>query len=80
VARTQLLDEHRSINAVAESFFATLKREVEEIDHLESHAQANAVLTDYIDRFYNVQRRHSTIGYRSPVEFVLMHCAVVQAA
>jgi transposase InsO family protein len=40
-------------HAVAESFFATLKREVEEIDHLESHAQANAVLSDYIDRFYN---------------------------
>jgi transposase InsO family protein len=67
-------------NAVAESFFATLKREVEEIDHLESHAQANAVLADYIDRFYNFQRRHSTIGYRSPVEFELMYGAKFRAA
>jgi putative transposase len=67
-------------NAVAESFFATLKREVEEIDQLESHAEANAVLADYIDRFYNVQRRHSTIGYVSPVEFELMYYAEVRAA
>jgi putative transposase len=67
-------------NAVAESFFATLKREVEEIDRLESHAQANAVLADYIDRFYNFQRRHSTIGYRSPVEFELMYGAEFRAA
>jgi putative transposase len=67
-------------NAVAESFFATLKREVEEVDHLESHAHANAVLADYIDRFYNLQRRHSTIGYRSPVEFELMNCKTSRAA
>lgn len=67
-------------NAVAESFFATLKREVEEIDDLASHAHANAVLTDYIDRFYNFQRRHSTIGYCSPVEFELMHCTKSRAA
>ena len=67
-------------NAVAESFFSTLKREVEEIDSLGSHDQANAILADYIDRFYNLQRRHSTIGYRSPVEFELMYCAKLKAA
>ena len=67
-------------NAVAESFFATLKREVEGVDDLGSHAHANAVLTDYIDRFYNLQRRHSTIGYLSPVEFELMHCTNSRAA
>jgi transposase InsO family protein len=67
-------------NAVAESFFATLKREVEEIDNLASHEQANAVLSDYIDTFYNLQRRHSTIGYHSPVEFELMYCTKFRAA
>ena len=67
-------------NAVAESFFATLKREVEQIDDLASYAQADIVLTDYIDRFYNLQRRHSTIGYCSPVEFELMHCTKSRAA
>ncbi len=59
-------------NAVAESFFASLKREVEEIDRLESRAQAVLILGDYIERFYNLRRRHSTIGYKSPVEFELM--------
>jgi putative transposase len=67
-------------NAVAESFFASLKREVEELETLESHAHANLVLADYIDKFYNLQRRHSTIGYRSPTEFELMNCNESRAA
>jgi transposase InsO family protein len=67
-------------NAVAESFFASLKREVEELDHLESRAQANVILDEYIDGFYNLQRRHSTIGYKSPVEFELMHSMGMRAA
>jgi putative transposase len=67
-------------NAVAESFFASLKREVEEIDQFGSHSQANAVIGEYIDRFYNLQRRHSTIAYRSPVEFELMYYAQSRAA
>lgn len=67
-------------NAVAESFFASLKREVEELDHLESRAQANVLLAEYIDGFYNLQRRHSTIGYKSPVEFELMHSMGMRAA
>ncbi len=58
-------------NAVAESLFASLKREVEDIDQQESHAQANATIADYIDTFYNLQRRHSTIGDKSPLEFEL---------
>ena len=67
-------------NAVAESFFASLKREVEEIENLQSHAHANMVLADYIDKFYNAQRRHSTIGYRSPIEFELMNYNESRAA
>ncbi len=59
-------------NAVAESFFASLKREVIELDRLETRTQGTLIIGDYIDNFYNVQRRHSTIGYRSPVEFELM--------
>jgi putative transposase len=60
-------------NAVAESFFATLKREIEDADRFETRSQATAAIRDYIDRFYNVQRRHSTIGYKSPIEFELMN-------
>jgi putative transposase len=60
-------------NAVAESFFASMKREMENIDDLESWAGAALSIGEYIDDFYNFQRRHSTIGYNSPVEFELMH-------
>jgi len=60
-------------NAVAESFFATLKREMEEIDSLESRAGANLSIGEYIDGFYNSQRRHSALNYSSPIEFELMH-------
>lgn len=67
-------------NAVAESFFASLKREVDHIDDFTSRAQANATIGEYIDTFYNLQRRHSTIEYRSPVEFELMYHAKSQAA
>jgi putative transposase len=67
-------------NAVAESFFASLKREVHEVDRFESRAQASLIIGDYIDRFYNVQRRHSTIAYKSPVEFELMYYSRSRAA
>jgi transposase InsO family protein len=49
-------------NAVAESFFSSLKRELEEIDDLESRAGATHYIGEYIDGFYNLQRRHSAIG------------------
>ncbi len=67
-------------NAVGESFFASMKREVDEIDRFESRAQASLIIGDYIDRFYNLQRRHSTINYKSPVEFELMHSKASNAA
>jgi putative transposase len=67
-------------NAVAESFFASLKREVEEIDRVESRSQGHALIAEYIERFYNLQRRHSTIAYRSPIEFELMYQAQSRAA
>lgn len=59
-------------NAVAESFFATIKGEM--IDHAdyETREQAIAAIDDYIERFYNTRRRHSSIGYVSPIEFEMM--------
>jgi putative transposase len=62
-------------NAVAESFFSSLKRELEEIDELESWAGATHYIGEYIDGFYNLQRRHSAINYNSPIEFELIHSA-----
>jgi putative transposase len=54
-------------NAVAESFFSTVKSEAG--DRFESYAQAKAALFDYIEVFYNQRRRHSTLGQISPAEF-----------
>ena len=53
-------------NAVAESFFATLK--VELGDSFSSRQAANDALFDYIEVFYNRQRRHTSIGSISPAE------------
>jgi len=60
-------------NAVAESFFSSLKREMEDIDSFESRTGATLSIGEYIDGFYNLQRRHSAINYTSPVEFELIH-------
>lgn len=58
-------------NAVAESFFATIKGEM--IDHEDylTRSAAIAAIADYIDGFYNPCRRHSAIDYVSPIEFEL---------
>ncbi len=58
-------------NAVAESFFATIKGEM--IDHEDylTRGAAIAAIADYIDGFYNPCRRHSAIDYVSPIEFEL---------
>lgn len=54
-------------NAVMEAFFSTLKTEL--ADRFESHGQAKRALFEYIEGFYNTQRRHSTVGYVSPAVF-----------
>jgi putative transposase len=56
-------------NAVMESFFSSLK--VERVDRklYRTRDEARADVFDYIERFYNPRRRHSTIGYLSPMEF-----------
>ena len=67
-------------NAVAESFFATLKREMERADDLPSQAVAARSVGEYIDGIYNVRRRHSSIDYCSPIEFELLHSVKRRAA
>lgn len=56
-------------NAVAESFFHTLKTELVYHEIYETKAQANQSIFEYIEVFYNRQRMHSTNNYLSPVEF-----------
>lgn len=56
-------------NALAESFFASLETEL--IDRSDWHTtdQAFGAVVDYVEVFYNQQRRHSALGYLSPAEF-----------
>lgn len=58
-------------NAVAESFFHTLKTEHVYDYRYETRAEATQSIFEYIEMFYNRQRKHSTLGYRSPVSFEL---------
>lgn len=67
-------------NAVAESFFSTIKRELEGIDDFESRLGATLAIGAYIDGFYNIQRRHSANDYTSPIEFELIHSVTRAAA
>src|SRR4029078_12732277 len=55
-------------NAPAESFFATLKKELVHDEDYHSRACAIASIFEFIEIFYNRQRRHSTLGYVSPTE------------
>jgi len=56
-------------NAVMESFFGTLKTELVHHETYHSRAAAHQALFEYIEVFYNRKRRHSALGYRSPIEY-----------
>jgi putative transposase len=58
-------------NAVAESFFATIKGELIDHEAYATREEAATSIGEYIDGFYNPQRRHSSIDYLSPIEFEL---------
>ena len=56
-------------NAVAESFFATLELELIARHRWATRAEARQAIFRYIESWYNLRRRHSTLGYLSPAEF-----------
>jgi putative transposase len=56
-------------NAVMESFFSSLKMERVRGKVYRTRDQARADVFDYVERFYNPNRRHSTIGYMSPIQY-----------
>lgn len=59
-------------NAVIERFFGTLKRECTSRTHFATHEEARTALFEYIEVYYNRVRKHSTLGYLSPVQFEIM--------
>jgi putative transposase len=65
-------------NAMAESFFATLKCELIHQQRFLTHNQARAAIFDYIEGWYNPHRRHSALGYLSPDNYerrLVLHAA-----
>ncbi len=56
-------------NAVAESFFSSLKLELDLNKVIGTRAVTEAVVFEWIEVFYNRKRLHSTIGYQSPTAF-----------
>ena len=60
-------------NAVAESFFSSLKKERIKKQIYKNPALASADVADYIDTFYNQTRRHSHLGRVSPELFETAH-------
>ncbi len=67
-------------NAVAESFFATLRAELVDHELYVDTVQAETSIGDYIENFYNIERRHSHLGYLNPIEFELRSRTVKAAA
>ena len=69
-------------NAVAESFFATIKRELIDTRAWPTRAGLRAAVFDYIEGWYNTRRLHSSLGYLSPAEYeaTIRHNADRQAA
>jgi putative transposase len=61
-------------NALVESFFATLKTELVHQHRWLTRNQARSAIFDYIERWYNRQRRHSALHYVSPVEYEWRYC------
>lgn len=59
-------------NAVMESFLATLKTELVLCERFATRDDAKAKIFEYIEVFYNRQRRYSSLGYLSPAEFERM--------
>ena len=66
-------------NAVAESFFATLKKELVHGCSFETRSEAYDALSDYIENYYNAKRRHSAAANQSPINFELAHAAQLAA-
>jgi putative transposase len=63
-------------NAMAESFFATLECELLDRRRFKSQAEAEIAVFDFIEGWYNPQRRHSALGYLSPMNYEQRHATL----
>jgi transposase InsO family protein len=62
-------------NSPAESFFATLKKELIHRKSYDKPEEVEKDIFEYIELFYNRKRIHSMLDYMSPVEYRLQHCS-----
>jgi len=67
-------------NAVAESFFATIKKELVHRRSWPTKDELRSEIFDYTEVFYNRERHHSTLGQRSPAEYERLHLDTTHAA
>lgn len=67
-------------NAAAESFFGALKNEMYHRQAFPTRAAARFAVADYIEVFYNRQRLHSALGYRTPAEALTSYQTAAAAA
>jgi transposase InsO family protein len=80
-AHRSSLTEHRSINAVVESFFGTLKKELIYRRSWPTRNEVAAAVHEYIEVFYNRRRRHTTNGGKAPAIYeALAQRQLTQAA
>lgn len=65
-------------NAVAESFFGTLKTELVHLRDFSTREDAKTTIVEWIEVFYNRERLHSTLNYLSPVQFEQQYWSALQ--
>jgi putative transposase len=64
-------------NAMCESFFGTLECELIDRRRFRTQAEARSAIFDFLEGFYNPRRRHSALGYKSPIEYERNHRVAV---
>ena len=67
-------------NGLMESFWSTMQRELLDRQRWASRAALGSAIFEWIEAFYNPRRRHSALGYLSPVQFEELHTAALTAA
>ena len=67
-------------NALIESFWSTMQRELLDRSTWASKAELASAMFEWIEAFYNPTRRHTALGNLSPVEFERLHTPAAQAA